>query len=113
MVPYGWRRSADRARLQGDSLVRGNLSGKYQIFRLWGQLSEQNTAVVRRLVDQFPMKFNKENISWIREMFDRNSEFYGSNPDAIQRRFTADANVRFAPQKRTKRTFELWRSLRR
>jgi hypothetical protein len=70
-----WRRSADRARLQGDSLLRGNLSGKYQIFGLWGRVSEQNTAVVRRLIDQFPMKFNKENISWIREMFDRNSEF--------------------------------------
>jgi hypothetical protein len=78
----GWRRSADRARLQGDSLLRGNLSGKYQIFGLWGRVSEQNTAVVRRLVGRFPMKFNKENISWIREMFDHNSEFYDSNRSA-------------------------------
>jgi hypothetical protein len=45
--------------------------------------------VVGRLVDQFPMKFNKENISWIREMFDRNSEFHGSNRSAL----AADAVV--------------------
>jgi len=46
----GWGGSADRTCLQRDSLLRGNFSGKNQIFGLRGRVSEQNTAVVQRLV---------------------------------------------------------------
>jgi hypothetical protein len=76
----GWRRSVDRTRLQEKSLLTGNLTGKFKILGTLETTSEQNSAVVERLVDQFPAKGNRENISWIREMFDRNSEFYGPSP---------------------------------
>src|ERR1700744_3384360 len=72
----GWRRSADRARLQAKSLLTGNLTGKFKVLGTLERVSEQNAAVLRRLIDRSPMRFNRKNISWIREMFDRNSEFY-------------------------------------
>jgi hypothetical protein len=46
-------------------------------------ISEQKTAVLQRLIDQFPTKLNRENISRIREIFDRNSEFFASKVDAM------------------------------
>jgi hypothetical protein len=71
----GWRRSADRTCLQPNSLLTGNLRGKFMIFGLPAPLSMQETAVLQRLLVKFPTHINRENISRIREIFDLNREF--------------------------------------
>jgi hypothetical protein len=59
----GWRRSADRARLQENSLLRGNLSGKLKILGALRTILEQNTADLQRLIEKFPIKLKREKIS--------------------------------------------------
>jgi hypothetical protein len=71
----GWRRSADRTCLHPNSLLTGNLTGKFTIYCLPEPLSMQETAVLQRLPAKFPTHINRENISPIREIFDSNREF--------------------------------------
>jgi len=60
----GWRRSADRTFLQVNSLQTGNLTGKFKVLGALETISEQNAAAVRGLIDQFPVKFNREKYCW-------------------------------------------------
>jgi hypothetical protein len=75
----GWRRSADRTFLRANSLQTGNLTEKTQGSGGSGDDSRAEHCCGAALSEQFPMIFNREIISWISEMFDRNSEFYGQN----------------------------------
>jgi hypothetical protein len=45
----GWRRSADRTRLQPDSLLTGNFTGNLVFSSLPGPISWQEVAVLQRL----------------------------------------------------------------
>jgi hypothetical protein len=63
----GWRRSADRTRLQADSLLTGNLSGIFPISEPEDRVSEQETAVLQPFLTQFPAKLIRENIFENRE----------------------------------------------
>src|SRR5262245_11466425 len=70
----GWRRSADRTRLQPNSLQTGNFSGKLRLRWLGITTLEPKYAAVQRFPGQFPTPNNRE-ISctnrvlarWIRE----------------------------------------------
>ena len=64
----GWRRSADRTRLQADSLLTGNLSGIFPISGPEDRVSEQETPVLQPFLTQFPTKLNRENIFENREL---------------------------------------------
>jgi hypothetical protein len=64
----GWRRSADRTRLQANSLLTGNLTGNFAISGPEDRISEQETAVLQRFLSQFPTKLNRENIWENREL---------------------------------------------
>jgi hypothetical protein len=46
----GWRRSADRARLQANSLLSGNLTGNFAISGVLKPISSPETAVPQRLI---------------------------------------------------------------
>jgi hypothetical protein len=71
----GWRRSADRTCLQPNSLLTGNLTGKFTIFGLPEPLSMQEPEVLQRLLVKFPTHINRENILRMREIFDSNRDF--------------------------------------
>jgi hypothetical protein len=64
----GWRRSADRTRLQANSLLTGNLTGNFATSGPEDRISEQETAVLQRFLSQFPTKLNRENIFENREL---------------------------------------------
>ena len=72
----GWRRSADRTSLQANSLVSGNFTGNFVILGPWDLIPLQETAVLQRLVAQFPTRINRENISKNREFFAGIREFW-------------------------------------
>jgi hypothetical protein len=80
----GWRRSADRTCLQPNSLLTGNLTGKFMIFGLPEPLSMQETAVLQQLLVKFPTHINRENISRIREIFDLNREFQACGMNIVR-----------------------------
>src|ERR1700720_4494875 len=63
----GWRRSADRTRLQANSLLTGNFTGNFAISGLPRPISQQETAAPQSLFAQFPTQINRENISKNRE----------------------------------------------
>ena len=63
----GWRRSADRTRLQAKSLLTGNFTGKIAISGLPETVPEQQTAVSQWLFAIFPTQINRETISKNRE----------------------------------------------
>ena len=71
----GWRRSADRASLRANSLLTGNLTGKFAIPRPPGADLKQKTPAPQPLLIKFPTKINRENISKNREISERNSDF--------------------------------------
>jgi hypothetical protein len=71
----GWRRSADRTRLQPNSLLTGNFTGNFAISGLREPIPEQETAALQRFPEQFPTQINRENISRNREFFGGNREF--------------------------------------
>jgi len=71
----GWRRSADRTRLHANSLLTGNFTGNFAILGLCEPISEQKISVPQPLLEQFPTKVNRENISKNREFICRNREF--------------------------------------
>jgi hypothetical protein len=73
--PPGWRRSADRTRLQANSLLTGNFTGKFAISRVQETISEPETAVPQGLFKKFPRQINSENISENREFIGGNREF--------------------------------------
>jgi hypothetical protein len=75
--PPGWRRSADRARLQANSLVSGNFTGNFAILGLRGTIEYQETAALQSLLEQFPTQIISENIS-------KNSEFSNGIRDLLQ-----------------------------
>jgi hypothetical protein len=69
---FGWRRSADRTRLQANSLLTGN----FAILKLREPLSWLKSTAPQGLIAQFPKKINRETFSkkreevnWIRELF--------------------------------------------
>src|SRR5260370_12691425 len=72
----GWRRSADRTRLEANSLLTGNFTGKVAVSGLLRPISWQEAAVPQRLFAQFPTQINRENISNNREFLAVNREFY-------------------------------------
>ncbi len=72
----GWRRSADRTRLQANSLLTGNFTGKIAVSGLLRPISWQEAAVPQRLLAQFPTQINRENISKNREFLAVNREFH-------------------------------------
>jgi hypothetical protein len=65
---YGWRRSANRTRLQANSLLTGNLTGNFAISGPEDRISEQEIAVLQRFLSHFPTKLNRENIRENREL---------------------------------------------
>jgi hypothetical protein len=70
----GWRRSADRTRLQPNSLLTGNFAGNFAISGLREPIPEQETAALQHFPEQFPKQINRENISMIREFLRDNRE---------------------------------------
>jgi len=58
-----------------NSLLTGKLTGNFTISGLKEPISEQETPVLQRLIEQFPAQINRENISGNREFFARNREF--------------------------------------
>jgi hypothetical protein len=64
----GWRRSADRACLQPNSLQTGNFTGKITVSGLKAAIPEQKTAVSQGPFSEFPKQT-------IREIFPKNREF--------------------------------------
>jgi hypothetical protein len=73
---FGWRRSADRTRLQANSLLTGNFTGNFTIPEGQETILELEPAVPQRLFGQFPTQINRENISRNREFISRNREFH-------------------------------------
>jgi hypothetical protein len=61
VCPSGWRRSADRAGLQANSLVSGNFTGNFAILVSQKPISLHETAVLQRLLVQFPTRLIREN----------------------------------------------------
>src|SRR5882757_9577592 len=59
----GWRRSADRTRLQANSLLTGNFTGNFAILVPCAPGSTQDTAVLQRFLAQFPKQIIREKIS--------------------------------------------------
>jgi hypothetical protein len=80
----GWRRSADRTRLQANSLLTGNFTGNFAILGLSGADEEQKSAVPQRFFFEFPTQGNREIILDNREFFRVNREFQCSG--ALPRR---------------------------
>jgi hypothetical protein len=72
-----WRRSADRARLQANSLVSGNFTGNFAILGLRSTIEYQETAALQSLFEQFPTQIISENIL-------KNSEFSNGIRDLLQ-----------------------------
>ena len=56
----GWRRSANRTRLQPDSLQTGNFTGKLAILEAWRQALLPKTAAMQRILGRFPTPTNRE-----------------------------------------------------
>ena len=56
----GWRRSADRARLQPNSLLTGNFTGKFGALAVERQPLSRKTGVKRRLSSIFPIQIIRE-----------------------------------------------------
>jgi len=56
----GWRRSANRTRLQANSLLTGNLTGNSAISEAQKPISRQEAPVPQRLFAQFPTQINRE-----------------------------------------------------
>jgi hypothetical protein len=71
----GWRRSADRTRLQADSLLTGNFTGNFAILGPCEPSSTQDTAVLQRFLWQFPKQTIREKISKNREFLGDIREF--------------------------------------
>jgi hypothetical protein len=63
-----------------NSLLTGNFTGNFSILRLYGPISEQESAVLQSLLGQFPTQINRENISVNREYFASNREFATGMP---------------------------------
>jgi hypothetical protein len=59
-----------------DGLTRSKTTGNIAIPGLQEPVLEQETTVPQRLLGQFPMKINRENMSMNREFFARNREFH-------------------------------------
>jgi hypothetical protein len=70
----GWRRSADRAGLQSNSLLSRNFTGNLAVFRPGETFSEREVAVPQPFLEQFPTQIIRELISKISEFFDGISE---------------------------------------
>jgi hypothetical protein len=63
----GWRRSADRT-LHENSLLSGNLTGKFTFLAVPKAVLDQESAVLQRLFEKFPERINRENNSNNREI---------------------------------------------
>jgi hypothetical protein len=74
----GWRRSADRARLQPNSLLTGNFTGKFGALAVERQPLSRKTGVKRRPSSIFPIQIIREIESWNSE-FSRNSRDLASS----------------------------------
>src|SRR5260370_29784283 len=57
----GWRRSADRTRLQANSLLTRNFTGNLTISVSQKPISLHETAVLQRLLLKFPTRIIREN----------------------------------------------------
>ena len=71
----GWRRSADRTRLQANSLLTGNYTGNFAISGLRELTPGQEIALLQALLGKFPTQINRENISRNRKFLAGNREF--------------------------------------
>ena len=58
-----------------NSLLTGNLTGKFAILGTRQPISMQESTVPQGLFERFPTKNNRENFLRIREFSDRNREF--------------------------------------
>jgi len=99
----GWRRSADRTRLQPNSLLTGNFTGKIAFLGFQRQSRNHKSPSIRRFLSIFPTRI-------IREINSRNSEFSGSSRElgpnirldvqlfSKQPTFGGASNGGFAPQ---------------
>ena len=70
----GWRRSADRARLHSNSLLSGNLTGKFMDLGSQPALSTQDIPVPGSFLAQFPNKGIREIMLVIRDWIQENRE---------------------------------------
>src|SRR5260370_28748901 len=77
----GWRRGADRAFLQTNSLRTGNLTGNFALLSVQETYRERKTALLQALSCISVRKLTGVNYSKIREFSWRNREFY--SPDAM------------------------------
>jgi hypothetical protein len=84
----GWRRSADRARLQPNSLLTGNSTGKFAILVAQRPVPSSENAAPQQLFARFPNPTN-------REIFGRNRVLSGGNREFRRR----------SPRDRHKRSF--------
>jgi hypothetical protein len=57
----GWRRSAVRTRLHANSLLTGNLTGKFAIFGPKERIGRQKSAGLQGVSEEFPTEINREN----------------------------------------------------
>src|SRR5947209_7972368 len=71
----GWRRSADRTRLQTNSLLTGNFTGNFAILPPRDARLEVEVAVPRAIFAQFPTQINREKFLTNREFSRQNKEF--------------------------------------
>jgi hypothetical protein len=72
----GWRRSADRACLQANSLVSGNFTGNFAILGLRDTIWVPRNRCAAPLIEQFPTEINRKNILENRESFSDIREFH-------------------------------------
>jgi hypothetical protein len=71
----GWRRSTDRTCLQTNSLLTGNLTGKFKVLGVKSGMLPQKRTVLQALGRHFPGLVNRENYSRIRELSQVNRDF--------------------------------------
>jgi hypothetical protein len=79
----GWGCSADRTRLQANSLLTGNFTGKFAIFGFADCISCPETAAPQPLLRKFPSQANREVFRGNRELSRENREFMRDFPNAM------------------------------
>jgi hypothetical protein len=78
----GWQRSADRTRLQANSLLTGNLTGKFTALRAGMPNAALKRTALQSFSGIFPALVNRENHSTIREIFPAYQGFFIPTKDS-------------------------------
>jgi hypothetical protein len=78
----GWRRSADRTRLQPKIPAKGNFTGNSDVSGLQNAMLTRKVAAPQPHLAQFPTRINRENISESRDFLRGNREIRTANRNA-------------------------------